>query len=215
MMSQPTRCATSGSSTLVLDHVGQRRLDDFARVVRLLSRPIPERRPEAMRHGGDLGTGTSSAASTWLSACRSASGTPADCRRRAPAPQRGPPAPGRRAGPGALASPSSARPTGKPIGYSGNDSTNTAKHPPYSLGFLSGRARYAHAFTHARWPPTAGGRCHRGAGGRAGRAGHARTERPPLRHQPPNQPDSPTHSSSAPTKAATGPSVQSLKYASQ
>ena len=35
--------------------------------------------------------------------------------------------------------------------------------------------------THAGPAPTAGGRCHRV---RAGRANHARTERPPLRHQP-------------------------------
>ena len=57
----------------------------------------------------------------------------------------------------------------------------------YSLRFLSGHAGYAHDSTHARPPPSAGGRCHRGC---------VRAERV-----------TPTRSSSAPTKAATGPSV--------
>ena len=47
------------------------------------------------------GARASSAASTWLSARRSASGTRAGCRRRACAPCRGPRPPGRGAGPGA------------------------------------------------------------------------------------------------------------------
>ena len=34
--------------------MGQRRLDDLARVVRLLGRPIAERRAEAVRYGGDF-----------------------------------------------------------------------------------------------------------------------------------------------------------------
>ena len=37
----------------VLDHVGQRRLDHLARVVRLLGGPVPERRAESVRHGRD------------------------------------------------------------------------------------------------------------------------------------------------------------------
>ena len=38
----------------VLDHVGERRLDDLAPMVGPLGRPVPERRPEAVWHGGDL-----------------------------------------------------------------------------------------------------------------------------------------------------------------
>ena len=37
----------------VQDDVSQRCLDHLARVVRLLRRPVPERRAEAMRHAGD------------------------------------------------------------------------------------------------------------------------------------------------------------------
>ena len=47
------RRAGVGRFNLVLDHVRERRLDDIARVVRLLGGPIPERRPEAMRDSGD------------------------------------------------------------------------------------------------------------------------------------------------------------------
>ena len=39
---------------LVPDHMRKCRLDDFAWVVRLLGRPVPEARPEAVRHGRDL-----------------------------------------------------------------------------------------------------------------------------------------------------------------
>ena len=39
---------------LVADDVGERRLDDLARMVRLLGRPVRERRPEAMDHGRDV-----------------------------------------------------------------------------------------------------------------------------------------------------------------
>ena len=49
---------------LVLDHVRQRRLDDLARMVCLLRRPVPERRPEGVRHSGDAAT------SRWGSASR-------------------------------------------------------------------------------------------------------------------------------------------------
>ena len=42
-----------GRLDLVLDDVSQRRLDDFTRVIRFLGGPIPERRAEAVRHGGD------------------------------------------------------------------------------------------------------------------------------------------------------------------
>ena len=38
-----------GSLHLVLDHMRQRRLDDLARMVRLLGRPVPEQRAEAVR----------------------------------------------------------------------------------------------------------------------------------------------------------------------
>ena len=38
---------------LVLDDMRQRRLDDLPRMVRLLGGPVPERRPEAVRHGCD------------------------------------------------------------------------------------------------------------------------------------------------------------------
>ena len=43
-----------GRVDLVLDHVSQRGLDHLARVVRLLRRPVPERRAEAVRNGRDL-----------------------------------------------------------------------------------------------------------------------------------------------------------------
>ena len=39
---------------LVADDVGERRLDDLARMVRLPGRPVPERRPEVMDHGRDV-----------------------------------------------------------------------------------------------------------------------------------------------------------------
>ncbi len=39
---------------LVTDHVREGCLDDVARMIRLLGRPIAERRPEAVRHGRDL-----------------------------------------------------------------------------------------------------------------------------------------------------------------
>ena len=100
-----------GRLHLVLDHVGERGLDDFTWMIRFLGGPIPERRPEAVAaRRRPRGTGASSGTSTSLSTSRSASGTRAGCRRRASAPRRGPPAPGRRAGPGARASPSSAWP---------------------------------------------------------------------------------------------------------
>ncbi len=102
-----------GRLDLVLDHVSQRGLDHFPRMVGFLGRPVPERRPEAVSDGGDPmvdGTGASWAASTPRSASRSASGTRGRRRRRASAPRRGPPAPSRRAGRGARASPSSAAP---------------------------------------------------------------------------------------------------------
>ena len=38
----------------VLYHMRQGRLDDLARMIRLLGRLIPERRPEAVRQGRDL-----------------------------------------------------------------------------------------------------------------------------------------------------------------
>ena len=38
----------------VADDVDERRLDDLARLVRLLGRPVTERRPEAMGHGRDV-----------------------------------------------------------------------------------------------------------------------------------------------------------------
>ena len=43
-----------GGLDLVLDHVAERRLNDFTRMNRFLGGPIRERRPEAVRHGGDL-----------------------------------------------------------------------------------------------------------------------------------------------------------------
>ena len=43
-----------GGLDLVLNHMRQHRLVDLARVVGLLRRPVPERRPEPVRHGGDL-----------------------------------------------------------------------------------------------------------------------------------------------------------------
>ena len=50
---------------LVLHHMHQRRVDDLPRVVGLLRRPIPERRPEAVGNGRDpVQSGASSAAST-------------------------------------------------------------------------------------------------------------------------------------------------------
>ena len=39
---------------LVLHHMRQRRLDDLAGMVSLLGRPVPEARPEPVRHGRDL-----------------------------------------------------------------------------------------------------------------------------------------------------------------
>ena len=39
---------------LVLHHMRQRCLDDLPGVIRLVGRPIPERRPEPVRHGRDL-----------------------------------------------------------------------------------------------------------------------------------------------------------------
>ncbi len=42
-----------GRLDLVMHDMGQRRLDDLARVVGLLGRPVPEAGPEAMGHGGD------------------------------------------------------------------------------------------------------------------------------------------------------------------
>ena len=42
-----------GGLDLVLDDVRQRRLHDFTRLIRFLGGPISERRPEAVRHGGD------------------------------------------------------------------------------------------------------------------------------------------------------------------
>ena len=41
-----------GGLYLVLDHVRQRRLDDLARVVRLLGRAVPEAGSETVRRGG-------------------------------------------------------------------------------------------------------------------------------------------------------------------
>ena len=91
--------------------VSERRLDDLARVVGLLGRPVPERRAEnrGPRPRSD-GTGASWAASTPRSASRSASGTRADCRRRESARRRESPPPAGTAGPGARASPSCAWP---------------------------------------------------------------------------------------------------------
>ncbi len=66
----------AGSLDLVLDHVGERGLDEFARMIRFLGRPSPgtttgsraaRRRPRA--------AGASSATSTWLSTSRSPWGT--------------------------------------------------------------------------------------------------------------------------------------------
>ncbi len=50
---RPRRVPPDGPE-LVANDVGERRLDDFARMVRLLDRPVPERRPEAMGHGRDV-----------------------------------------------------------------------------------------------------------------------------------------------------------------
>ena len=50
---RPRRVPPDGPE-LVADDVGERRLDDLARMVRLLGRPVPERRPEAMGHGRDV-----------------------------------------------------------------------------------------------------------------------------------------------------------------
>ena len=66
----------------------------------------------------------------------------------------------------------------------GSDSTNTAKHPRIHWGFCQD------APGTPTIPPTRDRRPPPGAvvtEGRAGRAGHARTERPPLRHQPPSR----------------------------
>ena len=77
-----------GGLRLVLEHVGERGLDDFTRMIRLLGGPVPERRPEAVQHSGDLVVLEHlRATSTWLSTSRSASGTRARCRRRAFAPR--------------------------------------------------------------------------------------------------------------------------------
>ena len=43
-----------GCLNLVTDHMGQRSLDDLARMVRLLGHPVSKARPEAVRHGHDL-----------------------------------------------------------------------------------------------------------------------------------------------------------------
>ena len=100
-----------GRLDLVLNDVGERRLDHLPRMVGLLGRPVPERRAEAMRQRRrPRGTGASSGTSTRLSTSRSASGTRGRRRRRASEPRRGLPAPGRTAGPGARASPSSVQP---------------------------------------------------------------------------------------------------------
>ena len=45
--------APIGGLDLVPDHVRQRRLDDLPGMVRLLGGPVPERRPEPMRHRSD------------------------------------------------------------------------------------------------------------------------------------------------------------------
>ena len=52
-MSRRRRSNRSDRADLVLDDVRQRRLNDLARVVRLLGRPIPEAGGEAVAHGGD------------------------------------------------------------------------------------------------------------------------------------------------------------------
>ena len=50
---EQVRAGISGFD-LILDHVRQRRLDDLARVIRLLGRPVPEARTKAVRDGADL-----------------------------------------------------------------------------------------------------------------------------------------------------------------
>ena len=90
-----------GGLDLVLDDMGERRLDDFPADGPSSGPPsrgswignrVARRRPR--------GTGASSGTSTWLSTSHSASGTRAGRRRRASAWHRGPPGPGRRAEPG-------------------------------------------------------------------------------------------------------------------
>ena len=84
-----------GALTLFRHYVRQRRLDDLPRMVGLLRRPVPERRPEAL------------STATPRSARRPASETP-DRRRRASSRHRGSPHPAAEPGSGAHASPSSA-----------------------------------------------------------------------------------------------------------